>query len=229
MIEINLLPTVKKDYLKAQQMKHTVIIAAVLTSIVAVVLLVLVFAYVQVVQTQHQKNVQKDIDAGVTALQEKKDAVKIVTVQGALEQLPLLQDKKKISSNIFGYLTEFTPKGVTYGNIKLNMTEGTLGLQGSATSLEQANILANNLKSAKFTYTKDDSTQTLTPFSEVIFEGLSKSEQAGTAKNVSFQINFKVDPLLFDQSTKGGKITVNASSEQLLLQTDKPFQEGVPQ
>ncbi|MBP9738087.1 hypothetical protein KBD20_00190 [Candidatus Saccharibacteria bacterium] len=226
MIEINLLPTVKKDYLKAQQMKHTVIIAAVLTSIVAVVLLVLVFAYVQVVQPQHQKNVQEDIDSGVKALQEKNDAVKIVTVQGALEQLSPLQDKKKISSNIFGYLTEFTPKGVTYGNIKLNMTDGTLGLQGSATSLEQANILANNLKSAKFTYTKDDSTQTLTPFSEVIFEGLSKSDQATTAKNVSFQINFKVDPLLFDQSIKGGKITVNASSEQLLLQSDKPFQEG---
>ena len=226
MIEVNLLPTVKKDYLKAQQMKHTVIIAAVLVSIVAVVSLVLVFMYVQIVQPQHQKNVQEDIDSGVKALQDKQDAVKIVTVQGALEQLPLLQDKKKISSSIFAYLTEFTPKGVTYGNIKLNLTDGTLGLQGSATSLEQANILANNLKSAKFTYTKDDSSQTLTPFSEVIFEGLSKSEQVDAAKSVSFQINFKVDPLLFDQAIKNGKITVNASSEQLLLQTDKPFEEG---
>lgn len=226
MIEINLLPGVKKEFLKAQQMKHAVVVGSILISVLAVTVLVLLFAYVQIVQPQHQKNIQTDIDSGIKDLKAKDNAVKIVTVQGALEQIPGLQDKKMITSNIFADITAFTPKSVSYSNIKLDVTAGTLVLQGTASNFEQANVLANNLKSAKFEYTQDDSKQTKTPFSNVIFDGLSQSQQTQDGKSVSFQLTFTVDPILFDQSIKGGKIIVNASSENLLLPSDKPFVGG---
>jgi hypothetical protein len=38
-----------------------------------------------------------------------------------------------------------------------------------------------------------------------------------------------VEPTIFDQSIKEGKISVNASSEELLLPSDKPFEGGVEQ
>ncbi len=226
MIEVNLLPSVKREYLKAQQMKHAVIVGSVLISALAVTVLVLLFAYVQFAQPQHQKNIQTDIDSGVKELKAKENAVKIVTVQGALEQLSGLQDKKLISSNIFADITAFTPKSVSYGDIKLDLSAGTLVLQGTASNFEQANVLANNLKSAKFNYTKDSSPQSKTPFSNVVFDGLSQSQQSQDGKSVSFQITFTVDPILFDQSIKDGKIVVNASSENLLLPSDKPFVGG---
>ena len=227
MIEVNLLPSVKKDFLKAQQMKHTVIVASVLISAASLVSLVLLFSYVQIVQPQHKKNIQADIDQAISDIKAKENAVKVVTVQGALETLPSLQDKKQISSNLFSYVSNFTPRSVSYSNIKLNLDSNTVIMRGSATSFEQANVLANNLKSAKFTYRQDDQVQTIVPFSNVVFDGLSKSEQSQDGKSVSFQLTYTVDPVIFDQSVKDGAVTVNALSEQLLLQTDKPFIGGV--
>lgn len=226
MIEINLLPQVKKDYLKAEQMKHTVIVASVLLSVVAVVLVSLLFAYVSVVQPQHQKNVQKDIDSGLADLKDKDDAVKIVTVQGALESIPGLEDQELATSRLFTYVAGFTPRSVSYSNLKLNVAESTITLQGSAANFEQANVLANNLKGAKFTYVQNGSEQSAKPFSNVVFDGLSRSEQTQDEKNVSFQITLAFDPIIFNQSIEAGKLQVNASSEELLLQDQKPFIDG---
>lgn len=226
MIEVNLLPAVKREYLKAQQMKHAVIVGSVLISAIAVVVLALLYMYVNIVQPQHQKNIQKDIDAAQQEIKSKENGVKIVTVQGVLETLPGLQDQKLITSNLFTYLTSFTPREVSYSNIKLDLEGNTLVLQGTATNFEQANILANNLKSAKFTYKQDDDQQTATPFSNVIFDGLSRSDQAQDGKSVSFQITLTVDPVIFSQAVKDGAISVNSSSEDLLLQSEQPFIGG---
>lgn len=228
MIEINLLPSVKREYLKAQQMKHAVVVGSVLISLLALAIMGLLYGYVQVVQPRHQKNVQTDIDSALSDSAKKEDAVKVVTVQGALEQLPNLQDKKMITSNMFTYLKEFTPRDVSYSSIKLDLTESTIVLQGTATNFEQANVLANNLKSAKFTFDKSEQKQTISPFTEVVFNGLTKSEVAQDNKNVTFQITFRVDQTIFDQSAKSGVVSVNASSEELLLPTDKPFVGGEP-
>ena len=226
MIEINLLPAVKREYLKAQQMKHTVVVGSVLVSLGAIGLLALMFIYVQVIQPQQQKSIQSDIDKSLNDSKNKKNAVKVVTVQGALQQIPSLQDKKMITSNLFIYLNSFTPKDVSYSNIKMNLTESTIVLQGNATNFEQANVLANNIKSAKFTFKKSNNSQSVSPFTNVVFDGLTKSDKPEENKNVSFQITLKVDPVIFDQSVKDGKISVNASSEELLLPTDKPFVGG---
>lgn len=226
MIEINLLPSVKLEYLKSQQTKHAVVIGSILISLVSVGLLTLLFIYVQVVQPKYQSNVQSKIDSALEDSKTKKDAVKVVTVQGALEQIPALQDKKLITSNMFIYLKEFTPRDVSYSNVKIDLTASSLVLQGSATNFEQANVLANNLKSAKFTYSKSDDKQNIAPFTDVVFDGLTKSVQAQDGKNVSFQITLKVDLTIFDQSIKDGKISVNSSSEELLLPSDKPFLQG---
>lgn len=228
MIEVNLLPDVKREYLRAQQMKHVVIVTSAMIAAVSLILLGLLFGYVQVVQPQYQKKIQSDIDNALIESKNKEDAVKIVTVQGALEQIPGLQDKKMLTSNMFGYLQAFTPRDVSYSNVKLSLTDSTLVLQGTAPTFEQANVLANNIKSAKFTYKNSDESRSVPPFSEVVFNTLSRGDQTQTNGNVSFQITLKVDPVIFDQSVKDGKITVDASSEELILPTEKPFVEGAP-
>lgn len=225
MIQINLLPDVKRDYLRAQQSKHIFTVVSILVSIIAVSLLVLLFAYVQVVQPRHRTHLQADIDKNIQELKNKKDAVKIVTVQGVLEQIPALQDKKLITSKLFDYLPSFTPRDVSYTDIQLDLTANTLGISGSTTTLERANVLANNLKSASFTYKQGDSEQTIAPFSDVVFGSLGKGEDNLQNKNVSFRIDFKINPVMFDQKISNVKLTVNATSEELLLPTSQPFNE----
>lgn len=225
MVQINLLPDVKREYLKSQQVKHLFIMVAIVISIIAVSVLTLLYLYVQIAQPRHQKNIQSDIDKSITELKNKDNAVKIVTVQGVLEQIPGLEDKEMVTSRLFEYLNYFTPKTVSYSAVRLDFATGTLDITGQTSSLEETNVLANNLKSAKFTYTENNASQSLQPFSGVIFTSLGKSPQAVSGKTVSFQINFKIDPTLFKQSISNQKITVNAASEELVLPTAKPFSD----
>ncbi len=223
MVQINLLPDVKREYLHSQQMKHTFIIGSVLLAATVLVLLALLYGYVQVLQPRHRVNLQKDIDVTVASIQDKKDGSKVVTVQGALEQLPGLQDKKLMTTRLFGYIQGFTPTGIAYNDVSLDTSINTMKLTGTSVSYERANALANNLKSAQFSYKQNDTTQTIQPFSNIVFEGLSKSEQAEVGSAVSFQISFTYNPILFDQSISDTKLVVNASSEELLLPTVQPF------
>lgn len=231
MIQVNLLPDVKRDYLHAQQMKHTFIIGSVLITMAVLVALGLLFAYVSFVQPRHQANLQSDIDEGIAELKEVEDAVKIVTVQGVLEQIPAVQDKKMITSKLFDRLLSFTPRDVSYNDVQLDLAANTLSLSGRTTTLERANALANNLKSAKFNYKQGDAASEIRPFTSVVFSSLGKSEQSdGSGSSVSFKISFQIDPVLFKQGITEDKITVNATSEELLLPTTSPFnqQPGQP-
>lgn len=223
MIQVNLLPDVKREYLHAQQVKHLFTVVSILATLLAVSLMGLLFAYVQFIQPRHRANLQKDIDAGISQLKSKDDGVKIVTVQGVLEQLPTLQDQKLITSRLFGYITEFTPRDVSYSSVTLDLSANTLTLGGQTTTLERANALANNLKSATFAYRQDDADKTAKPFSNIVFSNLGKTEQADGGNDVSFSIILQLDPIMFNQSISNARISVNASSEELLLPSDKPF------
>lgn len=223
MIQVNLLPDVKQQYLRAQQTKYLVVVGSVFLSLIFLVVLGLLFLYVQLVQPRHRANIQQDIDAGISTLKEKENSVKIVTVQGVLEQIPALQDKKLITSSVFTYLSDFTPKSVNYSEIRIDTTTNIMTLSGQADTLEQTNELANNLKSANFSYTQNDAQQDVQPFAKVVFTSLGKAEQTTGGKDVSFQLTFTFNPVMFDQSIKNPKLSVNAASEQLLLPTTQPF------
>lgn len=228
MVQVNLLPDVKQEYLRSQQVKYLVVVAAILFSFVSLIILGLLFAYVQVVQPHHRTNVQQDIDGGIQELKNKENAVKIVTVQGVLEQIPALQDKKMLTSSLFTYLTNFTPKGVNYSEVKLDLTNNTISVSGQANTLEQTNELANNLKGATFTYTQNDNQQDTKPFSRVVFASLGKSEQSTSGKEVAFQLTFTFDPVMFSQGITNPALSVNASSEKLLLPTEQVFGNTQP-
>ena len=226
-VQINLLPDVKRDYLKSQQSKHTFLIGSVLVSVAFISVLGLLFAYVSVVQPRHLNNLQADIDEGIKQTQSIPDATEMVTVQGALEQLPGLQDKKAITSRLFGYVNSFTPRDVSYNEVKLDLITNTLSLRGESTDLERTNVLANNLKSAELVYTENDASASVKPFTQVVFTNLGRAEQSQNGKSVSFQVDMQIDPILFKESISKIELKVNAASKELLLPKDaKPFAQG---
>lgn len=228
MIQINLLPDVKQEYLRTQQIKHAVIVIAVLVSIVSLGIAALLFIYVQVVQPQYQKAVQNDIDQGIEELKNKPDAQRLVTVQGVLEQISSVKDQQQVLSRTFAYLREFTPRNVSYTRINVALDTNTITLAGGAESYEQAHILANHLKSAQMTYRQNDAEQTITPYANVVFANLSKAEEATDSRPVTFEISFQFDPILFNPTITDQKVTVNASSEELLLPDTQPFNSTSP-
>lgn len=229
MVQINLLPDVKQEFLHSRQQKHTFVIGAILISGIALTILALIFAYVQIVQPRHLTNLQNDIDENVAKTKQVSNAVEMVTVQGALDTLPSLQDKKQISSRLFSYITSVTPVNVSFNEVTLDTTAGTISLKGETTDYEQANVLANNLKSAELSYQENDAKNTIKPFSQVVFTNLGKAEQSDTAKLVSFQVDMQYDPTLFRESVSKPTITVKADSKDLLIPSAKPFSERAKQ
>lgn len=223
MIQINLLPDVKQEYLRTQQTKHAVIVAAALISAIVLGVTVLFFVYVQVVQPQYQKVVQNDIDKSIQELKAKPDAQRLVTVQGVLEQIPALKDQQQVISRTFDYVKGFTPRSVAYTRVGLALDTTTISLSGGTVSYEQAHVLANNLKSAKMIYRQNDAEQTINPYTNIVFNSLSKAENATDGRPVTFEITFQFNPILFDPKISDQKITVNASSEDLLLPSAQPF------
>lgn len=223
MIQINLLPDVKQEYLRTQQTKQAVIVGSALISAVVLGITILLFVYVQVVQPQYQRVVQTDIDKGVQEMKAKPDAQRLVTVQGVLEQIPALKDQQQVISRTFNYLKDFTPRSVAYTRANVSLDTMTMTLAGGTVSYEQANVLANNLKSAKMTYRQGDVEQSLSPYTNIVFNSLSKAENSSDGRPISFELTFQFDPLLFSPTISDQKVTVNASSEDLLLPSAQPF------
>ena len=93
MIQFNLLPDVKQAYIRAKRRKRVVAVTS--TSVIAgcLTVLVLLFAFVNVAQKQHLKDLSSDINAQVKELQDTPNLDSILTVQNQLMVLGSLHDK----------------------------------------------------------------------------------------------------------------------------------------
>jgi len=85
MIGINLLPDVKKEFLKAQRTRNTVISLSILIMFVAGGLTVFLALFVYVGQTTAINVVKGDIDTKQKTLGEKPEITKYLTIQNQLD------------------------------------------------------------------------------------------------------------------------------------------------
>ena len=95
MIQFNLLPDVKIEYIKTRYRKRMIMLISAIASGVTFTIFVLLFLFVRVNQPKHMKDLDKDIKSTVSKIQETKDLDKILTIQNQLNSLPALHDKLK--------------------------------------------------------------------------------------------------------------------------------------
>ena len=94
MIQFNLLPDVKLEYVKAQRTKSTVISASFIAAGSAFAIFLLLFLIVNVVQRKSTSDLNKDIKKYHSQLTSTPDLAKIVTIQSQLKALPGLHEAK---------------------------------------------------------------------------------------------------------------------------------------
>src|SRR5690554_4102999 len=111
MIQFNLLPDVKIEYIKSQRTKRLVMLITVIVTGASVGLLVLMFSY-RTVQRQHLSNLNKDIAALRSELENNQDLTKILTVQNQLNSLPQLYEGRPAVDRLPEYLDQITPANV---------------------------------------------------------------------------------------------------------------------
>ena len=159
MIQLNLLPDVKLQYIKARQRKRMVISVSAISSAAFLAIFLILFVYVRFAQPNHIDNVNKDIVNATSELKAKADLNKILTIQNQLKSLPGLHDDKTVTSRLFDYLTQLTPKQATISEVELDFKEGSLNIKGNAKDLSTVNKFADTLKFTGFVSNDEDESQ----------------------------------------------------------------------
>jgi len=207
MIQLNLLPDVKKDYLKSQRMKRNIISISIISSIAVTGLVLLLALYVHGAQRIARNQLQGDIDKSSKEVEGLKDISKVLTVQGALAALPILHDQKYINSRLFEYLKVLVPNEVTLGKIELDHKTNTLKLNGRSTDYKTLNVFVDTLKSAELTQGADDSRAKIVPFKAVTITNATKSPDP-QKPGIEFMISLQYNPAIFNAKTKKPSLEV---------------------
>jgi len=197
MIQFNLLPDVKLEYIKARRMKYLVMLSSLVITGVMIALVVSLFLGVKVVQRKHLNNLDKDIKRVSDQLKSEKDIDKILTVQNQLGSLNGLHDSKPAAYRIGSYLEKITPVQVSISELTIDFSAKTMKFTGSAGSIAEVNQFVDTLKFTEFQVDGGDSSNA---FSTVVLSEFSRSDSNNTndKKKVSYSITMAFDPLIFD-------------------------------
>lgn len=192
MIQFNLLPDVKLDYIKAERTKRTVITVASLATLVVVVIFLLLVVTVDGLQKKNMRDLNRDIAANSSQLEKTPNLNKILTIQNQLSTLTTLHNQKPVASRLFTDLANVTPATVTISSLSADFTQDTLSISGNAATLDQVNTYVDTLKYATY---KAANGQSATPFSAVVLSAFSRN-----SSGASYTITLKFDPIIFSET-----------------------------
>jgi Tfp pilus assembly protein PilN len=190
MIQLNLLPDVKLQYLKVRRTQRLVISVSSLLIAASLVVFVLLIGTVDVFQKKNLNDLNHDISTYTSQLQNTPNLNKILTVQNQLQVLTNLHGQKPAASRLFSYLQQVTPSTASISQFNIDFTQNTVSITGNANSLDDVNAFTDTLK---FTTYKQQSGSTANAFTAVVLSEFSRGSSGAT-----YTITTSFDPNIFN-------------------------------
>jgi len=191
MVQFNLLPDVKLEYVKTQRTKRLLTLISLFASVGALIVLLLSFVSVDVVQKKNLRDLNSDISKYSSQLKNVADLDKILTVQNQLGTLTSLHDQKPVASRLFTYISQVTPAQASLNSLSIDFTTNQLTVGGSAPSLDVVSTYTDTLKATE--YKTGDSSSNTHAFSNVVLSSFGRSDKGAT-----FTITLSFDPAIFN-------------------------------
>lgn len=214
MVQFNLLPDVKLEYVKTQRTKRLLTSVSLIASIASVAILLASVVTVDVVQKKSLNDENNDIMHYSSQLRATPNLNKILTVQNQLSTLTSLHDQKPVANRLFNYIAEVTPTQASLNELNIDFTANTMTVGGTAPSLGVVSAYTDTLKAT--TYSVSGSSNKSHAFSNVVLSSFGQSQAGAT-----FTITCSFDPTIFNTNDD-----VTLSVTQTANATQSVFQGG---
>jgi len=213
MIQFNLLPDIKIEYLKARRQKHLVMLSSIVAIVASLAILAVLMSIVFGLQKKNISDLNSDIAQASSELQNTEDLTKILTVQNQLLSITPLHDQKAVATRLFGYISQVTPASASISRLNVDFVKNILSISGSADSLNTVNTFTDTLKFATY-HTAKDTKEEKPAFSDVVLSNFGRDSKAAT-----YTITAQFDPVIFSELedvtlTVPKKITTRSEVQQ---------------
>lgn len=244
MIEINLIPDIKREFLRNQRMRARVILGSITVCLAAGGLIVgmfLVLGAQELFDKSASENIEKKHAELTTSYPNLNN---IATIQSQVESVSALNEEKQIMSRltaVLGAIRPPAPNEVSISEVTVNPEEKTLTLQGVApggfnvADAFRKTIERTNLQLIPYGKTAEDK-ETLPLTGEVSLGELGFGEDSSGRRVLSFTMSFTYNENLFanlfssvEVSSPTGVVNVTDSRlrvpDDLFAEAPKPIEE----
>lgn len=191
MISLNLLPDVKKQFLKAQHTRNMIFTFSLIGSLIAIGLITIGFVAVLGMRYQINRNDEQisELQAEYAQIQNLSE---ILTIRNQAEELQNLHDDKPVASRLFKVLSITTPENVDLNEVAVDFDDSAMEITASTDDFGGVNTYIDTLKNALFSVGEQEDDKKI--FSEIV------SEQNISDDQVSVTITMSYAPAIFDSS-----------------------------
>lgn len=229
MIEVNLIPDVKLELLRAQRMRAIVITISIFASIIAAAIVVLLLIYIFAFQGVRSASLDDDIKKGKEALMAIEDTSGVLTIQKQLSSITELNDQKYLSSRLFGLISAISPaepNTVAFSQINLSTTNpaegdeasfnGQIFLEGQTNSYDSLEVFKKTIEYTRIEYY---------PAQEPVAEGEEAPEVEPVIMPVADAIN--IAEVSYGEDTDGNKVLRFSMSFKFPVELLNPTSENL--
>lgn len=206
MIEINLVPDVKQELIKAKRVRTFVISIAVLVGLAAIGVVILLAVYLFGVQNIRSALADNDIKNKSAQLADIDDLANTLTIQHQLTVLTQLHDTKNINSRFFDLLAAINPPApnqITFSLAKIDSENGTIRFEGQAVNgYAAAEVLKKTILGTQISYKDDDTTKAVPLTDSVETSDMSYGEDSSGKKVLRFTVTFPYSEEFFARNSK---------------------------
>lgn len=210
MIEINLVPDVKQELIKAQRVRASVISISIVVGIAAVGVVVMLALWVFAVQTTRGVFTDNTIKTESQKLSNVPDIGNTLTIQNQLAVLPAQHDGKHIDSRVFDMLSTINPPApntIAITSLELDSEESTIKIEAQAANGYQAlEVFKKTIMSTNFQFSRDGQTESVPLASEMSDSDRSYGEDASGKKVLRFSLSFVYPTELFARTSTSAQI-----------------------
>jgi len=226
MIQLNLLPDVKKEFLRAEHARRRTIALSILVTIIAAGATVLFAFYVYGVQSVIMYTQTEDIKEKSAELSGIKDIDKYLAIQNQLANLSELHDNKINLSRLLTFLPSLNPappKNVKLANLDVSTVEKTITFSGIVADYAALTTFKDTLVNSEFSYGTGADAVKSKLFSNIKIDSAALESTTG----VNFSLVATYDEAAFLQKNTNVSVSVpNIETTQSVVGTPQPLFDG---